>query len=414
MAYLLMALAFMASILFYSFYPRSDGIEMVDKPAAKATVFELLAQHSAAVSAATVLIVPPKDAYSTTPIKQDYQNNWSTFNPAASNQGMLEYGVYELYIPPYTRFDEGSLRPETFLLCLDNDTGKYSSNCAKKTGLGSTDLLITLVSLYALSAEYGPQYTTLVERALGESTYLSNYDHQMTKNRCRKYNQTAGSYDFVDCPANYTINANGTLTASSGTYLLDNKAHLTTNCGIISYKQNGFDVYFGKDYDPNANYVLSNTRHETVAIPRTFTNNYNKGTEGAIGNRTHLACITELHSTYAGCCDIELPTDSASCAASGCTWNGEKSLCVCGDTYKSNICGVANTGKFGCKWQSGKCVSVCSERTTQEKCEKKNTTSDPVEGVRYGCIWDAGSQKCTSSCGNMSVRPAAKASPGSL
>ena len=412
MAYLLVALAFMASILFYSFYPRSDGIETIDKPAAKATVLELLAQHSAAVSAATVLVVPP-ESDKVSPNRQDYEVGWPRFKHNDADQGMVEYGLYAEFMPPFHRFDEWYVgRPQTFLVCMDNETATYNnptnrtSVCAKKTGMGSTDLLITIVSLKGLEAEYGPQYTTMVERALGESTYLSNYDHNMTKNRCRK--SGTNGYTFTDCPATYTINSNGNMTTTGGTYRFDNKAHLTTNCGILVYKGAGnFDSSFTKDYDVNGEYVLSNTRHETVSVPRMFTNNY--GSTGArIGNRTHLACITELYSTYAGCCDVEIPANSTTCAAAGstrCTWNATTQTCTCDDTYKSNICGTATSGKFGCTWSSGKCVSVCGNYTGRTNCEGQS---------RKGCIWNTQTQKCEGSCGNMSVRPALKASPGSL
>ena len=55
MFYLLAMATFLSSILIYSLYPRSDGVTLIDIPTAESAAMELVAQHSAALQAATVL-----------------------------------------------------------------------------------------------------------------------------------------------------------------------------------------------------------------------------------------------------------------------------------------------------------------------------------------------------------------------
>lgn len=55
MFYMLAMVTFLSSILIYSLYPRSDGVTSIDIPTAESAAMELVAQHSAALQAATVL-----------------------------------------------------------------------------------------------------------------------------------------------------------------------------------------------------------------------------------------------------------------------------------------------------------------------------------------------------------------------
>lgn len=413
MAYLLVVLTFLASILFYSFYPRSDAINLVDKPEAQSLIFELVAQHSAAVQAATTRITPIKQdaARGRNRMRYEMANAnfpaWPKFFKAdpnadenAEKPGLLSEAQYSdpsfgIFMPDAVR--QYNLRPQSLLLCVNNQTAKASAFCGNNT----SDFIITIMSLDAIGSEYGPRQMTMLERALGESTFLANYDHNMLTTL----------YDSTETK-------------------IRNKAHLTTNCGIVASRAHypSFtDEGDAKAYDPyNAEFVLSNTRGPLVTLPRTFTNNYNVvavgDTAGKIGDRTHLLCITELKLTYVGCCNernwdnvSDDLADEASCNAVNCSWSSTDKRCTCSPI---TACGTASDGKdglkYGCRWNNNACVSACEQYTSSGTCNA---------AIDIGCVWypkitpdglSGTSGECKGTCGDIVRHPVQSSSQSEL
>ena len=389
MIYLLVALTFLASIMFYSFYPRSDAIELIDKPSAKNAVFELVAQHSAVVQAATVVMKPQAEQ---TPQAnylryEAYDNDrfqtWPRFLGAKPSANLcpaqeiaspvVPYDFYEEYLP--VGFRDYAPSPESFLLCVNNDDAKPTTCCGNdgvyKSFLhsGTSDFIITITPIVSISASFGiPEQERLLARALGENAFLTKYDHDVARNVC--FNKGNA---YVGCDSTHTD--------------IVNKAHLTTNCGIIVHKPRtgNANYYKNKDYDPNnAEYVLTNTRYETVTLPRSFTKNYGSA-KNRIGDRTHLACITELHLTYAGCDELKCDTISQAY--------------MCGTV--SNPYSSSNQDSRGCAWDTttSKCKYVCTHPSVI------NNKAQCDNNVQYGCVWSSAKNQCETTCGNVMVYP---------
>lgn len=375
MAYLLVALTFIASILFYSFYPRTDTLELLDMPMAETAIYDLVSQHTAIVNAATVTKVQQGRT------RQTYEllsGNWPRFTGRSVN-GRLDAAqfvssndlLFRDFVPPmYLESSEQQnmrvLMPTSALVCVNNytslageDCGASAENSVSNSNLawGTSDFIITVMSLKEIHDEFGLHSLKLLERALGRVSLLTNYDNDMGKDAC------------IDSSGNpVSCSVAGAQTSP--------KMHLTTNCGIIVNRA-GFDSINALDYDPNnANYALANTKHVTVTIPKAFTSKYT-----GIGDRTHLACITSLKATYAGCCT----------------------------GLSRNLCGASTeVGRYGCFWNvaKSKCDSICASYGTQNECEVTN-------GTKYGCKWRRYNEKgaatsvgkCTNSCGIKRVYP---------
>ena len=263
MIYLLAVLTFIATIMFYSFYPRSDGFEKIDKPGAKIAVTELIAQHSAALHAASMITTNSADS-----TKKMAYESWGT--------NIIPRSKFTTYLPAGFNASEHGLRPESYILCQSNTDGTLTTTCASHNATasnkGSSDYLITFISLNALKAQYGDYIALLAPRALGEKTYLLDYK---------------------------------------------TNAHLSTNCGIIEERSD--DMSVGGDFDPGSNYVLSNTRYTTVSIPRPFVNQLQSG-------YSYLACITRLSAAYNVQCPAQ-KTKSACTAATNCSLNDTTGVC---------------------------------------------------------------------------------------
>ena len=121
MFYSLTILTLLASILFYSFYPRNDGIKNVDMPAAKAYVTEFVAHHMAAVEAARAI------SYDSTAGK-----NKMAYESWIPNS-QIDIANYVNYMPPNTPENVLNDRiANPTLYCFDNANGSQS-NCAQRT-----------------------------------------------------------------------------------------------------------------------------------------------------------------------------------------------------------------------------------------------------------------------------------------
>ena len=244
MFYSLAILTLLASILFYSFYPRNDGVKMQDMPRAKSQVTDMLAHHMAAVEAARVLSYDTE----TGRYKMAYEN-WITSNSVA-NGSAISKDLYVSYLPPNfnsTTFNNGA-NPESsidkiLLYCFNNKDGSRSEACAQRKvdiehgDYGSSDYIITFMETYT---------GTLEARALGEKMHLTGY-------------------------------------ASN--------AHLKTICGIAEPLSD--DGEPDEDYDYKGLCMVSNTRYQTVRLPRFFNN-------ACTGDNYYLVCITQLSAAYDG------------------------------------------------------------------------------------------------------------------
>ena len=238
MFYLLASLTFLTSILIYSLYPRADGVTTFDMPTARTAAMELAAQHSAALQAATVLTT---DEEKNTIM---FYKNWGS--------GQIDQSSYTAFLPStFTPNPNEYYRPSSQILCVDNKTAASTSSCAIQNAdiengfYGTTDFVITHISLPALANTYGEYTANLVPRALGQLTHFTDYDE---------------------------------------------KRHLTTNCGLILKGK-----ITNRDFDPNnAEYSLTDTRYGTVNLPYAFT----AETPNFNDNQEYVACITRVSVAY--------------------------------------------------------------------------------------------------------------------
>lgn len=242
MFYSLAILTLLASILFYSFYPRNDGIKVQDMPRAKSLVTDMLAHHMAAVEAARVLSYDE-----TTQRNKMAYENWASGGFTAINKNF-----YASYLPPNfasTTFnsDPDSHNPNgvPYLYCFDNSNGTLATSCAQRkadidsNNFGTSDYIITFM---------GTDSGTLDARALGEKMHLTNYAPN---------------------------------------------EHLKTICGIAELVDSQGNA--DEDYDYQGRCMVSNTRHMTVRLPRYFNSSIFCDSENY-----YLVCITQLSAAYDG------------------------------------------------------------------------------------------------------------------
>ena len=246
MFYSLAILTLLASILFYSFYPRNDGVKVQDMPRAKSQVTDMLAHHMAAVEAARVLSYDATTGRN----KMAYENWGSIYIPKSR---------YEQYLPPNftsTAFNnsDSDRNGTPAIYCIDNQSHGQAASCGLRNAdiangvYGSSDYVITFMETDA---------GTLEARALGEKMHLTSY-------------------------------------ASN--------EHLKTICGIVDPLDNdeiGCDGNNGcgdyEDYDYQGLCMVNNTRYQTVRLPRYFNNK-----SECNGNNYYLVCITQLSAAYDG------------------------------------------------------------------------------------------------------------------
>ncbi|MGN1091509.1 MAG: hypothetical protein ACI4RJ_03365 [Alphaproteobacteria bacterium] len=197
MFYSLTILTLLASILFYSFYPRNDGIKNVDMPAAKAYVTEFVAHHMAAVEAARAISYDSEAGKN----KMAYES-WIP-------NSQIDIANYVNYMPPNTPENVLNDRiANPTLYCFDNANGSQS-NCAQRTAntadsnFGSSDYIITFLDAgEAIDA-----------RALGEKMFLTSYSpDEHLKTQCGIL--VEGSADDYD---------------PRGTCVVDNTRYLTVS-----------------------------------------------------------------------------------------------------------------------------------------------------------------------------------------
>ena len=234
MFYSLAILTLLASILFYSFYPRNDGIKNVDMPNLKVDATEILAHHMAAVEAARVLF---RDSEDNNKLKMTYQT-WT-------ENRSISFDNYSSHMPAGT---QASTFATPKLYCFNNSDGT-TGNCAQRTAnrtnniYGSSDYIIT----------FGGKFDdTLTARALGEKVHLTSYAQN---------------------------------------------EHLKALCGILEYVEPitaSSESDKQVEYDYQGTCMITNTRYQSVRLPRRFVCT-EEGTGSYTG---HLVCITQISTAY--------------------------------------------------------------------------------------------------------------------
>ena len=235
MFYLLAMVTFLSSILIYSLYPRSDGVTSIDIPTAESAAMELVAQHSAALQAATVLTA---DANGNKSMKYEKWEN-----------EQIDSDKYTSFLPSsFVPNPTPGNRPYSQILCVDNAKPTDTTTCGSRTAdtaanvYGTTDFVITYISKAAIANNYGEYIANLTPRALGKLTHFTPYETEL---------------------------------------------HLTTNCGLVESGK-----LAGKDFDPyNATHHLTDTRYDTVNLPAAFT-------EVLDSDHEYIACITRISRAY--------------------------------------------------------------------------------------------------------------------
>ena len=187
MFYTLAFVAFVATILIYSFYPRNDGLRTVDMPREKAIVMQMVAEHNAAVEAARVVTYD----------NATRQNKLAYESWIMADDTLVPTGYYSQFLP--ADFQRGpGINVE--LVCVDNATREVAlyhdpatdrlyERCGIHTAdsntiirpdepngvWGTTDYLIT----------YMEEENPLQRRAAGELTYLAQHtDEEHLKTYC--------------------------------------------------------------------------------------------------------------------------------------------------------------------------------------------------------------------------------------
>lgn len=214
MFYALAIVTFLATILFYSLYPRNDGIKTIDMPSIKAEMAEMLAVHNAAVDAAKIVSYNDE--------KKRNQMAYETWSVDADFN--ISFADYRSFLP--TGFtNEQNFTPK--LLCIDNknSSGTPIHGCnhiiadsADPNYGTTTDYIVTLAE----------NDNHLVARALGELTFFQNYSGKTNDPHLRTY------CGYVDCSGGH---------ASS------------------------------EEFDSEGGCVLNNTRYRPIRLPRNITGN---------------------------------------------------------------------------------------------------------------------------------------------
>ena len=263
MFYVLAMATILSSIFVYALYPRSDGVQTMDIPSAKAPATELVTQHMAALTASKVLV---KDENGKTIMQY---NNWLKLDSLKLTPDKFKEHMEDSAYRHNNSFEY--IHSKIYI--VNNKDGQLLNDItASKDSFGfdygTSDFLITYVSFEDLAAVHGDLSARLTGRALGEISHFVGYE----------------------TPA---ISPNG----RHETFVT-----AATFCGQI--QQGSIDGDFDPHNDSNM-YVLSDTRTSLVSLPRVFTAGLNEPTE-------YFACITRLkakHIPILKCSDYKTDTE---------------------------------------------------------------------------------------------------------
>lgn len=241
MYYWLALFTFIASMLFYSFYPRSDAVKMVDKPKASVLVEPFIAQHLVALDA--VQLKDNDDVMAYIPAMAGTTSGLLTV-PAGG------YGKIELDKDAFGHFNTTSIvfnnQFTSAVFCILNETPsteKLTTSCGQTAGsMATTDFLVT----YGSVPESWGYYGMLAPRVLGEKAFLAPYDE---------------------------------------------KYHARTQCGVVDMGDGLVVRTPTSDFDPESGIVLNNSRYQVVTVPRYIAAKLNLAPRD-------LMCITRLSAAY--------------------------------------------------------------------------------------------------------------------
>ncbi len=240
-------LTFIASILFFSFFPRNDGLRLSDKPQADSLVAPFVAQHMAALK-----VIKHKNENNIPNYISEMSNSTiNLFKQKTDNIGVVAQPLIRSYLPQGTVLNDftDTLNGSGFasiVLCINNETGDLSTLCGKtdeNAGSTTSDFLITYGPI---PESWGDYYTALSPRALGERLFLADYTQQY---------------------------------------------HLPATCGVLSCTAP--EAPAGTDFQPGSKCVVDTTRHRVVYMPQAFMNNVPLDEE-----RDILVCISRLSAAY--------------------------------------------------------------------------------------------------------------------
>ena len=240
-------LTFVASLLYFSFFPRNDGLRLIDKPQADALVAPFVAQHMAALRAAKHKNETDTPDY----ITEMLNSSINLFNQKNANIGVISKSAIRSYLPQGTSLNDftDTLSSEGFksiIICINNTTGQLSASCGltdENAAYTTSDFLITYG---AIPSYWGDYYTALSPRALGERLFLTDYTQQY---------------------------------------------HLPATCGVLSCTAP--EAPAGTDYQPGSTCVVDTTRYRVVYLPKAFINS-----APIAGDADTLVCISRLSAAY--------------------------------------------------------------------------------------------------------------------
>ena len=240
-------LTFVASLLYFSFFPRNDGLRLIDKPQADALVAPFVAQHMAALKAVKHKNENDVPDY----ISEMLNTSINLFNQKSANIGVVSSPAIRSYLPQGTVLNDFSdtLSGSGFasiVLCINNTSGELSASCGltdENAAYTTSDFLITYG---AIPSYWGDYFTALSPRALGERLFLTDYTQQY---------------------------------------------HLPATCGVLSCTAPTAPA--GTDYQPGSNCVVDTTRHRVVYLPNAFMDKV-----PIPANRDVLVCISRLSAAY--------------------------------------------------------------------------------------------------------------------
>lgn len=250
-------LTILASILYFSFYPRNDPLQVIDKPIADSLTAPLIAQHMAALKDASIIVYGEiSDVNNSHTINQKYI--LETKEVLNQDQSSLRYcgGSYpcfqvtedavNYYLPKGIKQNTDF---KSYITCFSNDSGQPTDKCGcTNEGIEgeekcTTDFLITIGEI----PDEWDYYGKLAPRALAERLFLTKY----TKD-----------------------------------------TNLPVTCGILDCSGNSSSEK--EDFFPNGPCFIYTTRYQDVRVPN-LRELLNLDINSSLGI---MVCISRLSVTY--------------------------------------------------------------------------------------------------------------------
>ena len=250
-------LTILASILYFSFYPRNDPLQVIDKPIADSLTAPLIAQHMAALKDASIIVYREKNQVNNShAITQKYiLEAENTLNPSSSLNSfnsLENAGSYfkvtdkaiKYYLP---KGIERNTAFYSYITCFSNGQLTNKCGCTNENGEEkcTTDFLITIGKI---PSEWG-YYGKLAPRALAERLFLTKYTED---------------------------------------------TNLPVTCGILDCSGKSPS---GEDFFPNSSCSIYTTRYQDVRVPdlQQFLQQEHSNINSSSST---MVCISRLSVTY--------------------------------------------------------------------------------------------------------------------